>query len=403
MKNLQKLLAVCIVICVGFSGVLNFMSLSSKHVLASLIDDELYVNHNALITNTPSVWVFAEIINNSTKIFRNVTVTITFYDDKDEIISSSTKRVWLEFVLPYRRAPIAASITGEEARNFSRYEINIENYEVEQIEIERNLAVNVETAILSDTNATIACTVFNNGTKPIIELILLAIFYNENGIRCVEGFPVKLYEPLNPGKITETIYISSVFINNNSENVACIVTAEARAVKDPLNPKEKIYYAMDKEILFWLKGERRTIHYVYVDGKPFYIETYSNSSIHDLTFSRASKKIRFLVSGIVPETKGFCNITIPVDLLNGPYTVRIDDSTVLSNYNSKTNGTHNFVYVTYNHNLQTLTVEIIGPQEVDFRIVITIILAVCIIAIVILNTVRRKKLHRTKRKSVKNR
>jgi hypothetical protein len=357
--------------------------------------DALYIKDNALITDTPSVWVFAEVINNSTKIFRNVNVIITFYDNEGEIINALSKKVWLEYILPYRRAPVAASITDEEALRFNRYDVKIENYQVEQIEIEKNLIVNVESALLSENNVTIVCTVFNNGTTPMKDLVVNAIFYYEHGIRCTEGFSVKLTEPLNKGAVTEPIYINSIFVNSNLEKVACIVTAEARGSSDT---QETIYYAIDEEVLFWLKGEQRLIHYAYVDGKLFEIETYSNSSIHDLNFSKTSKKITFVASGIVQETAGFCNVTIPIELLNGPYTIRINDLTILSGYNPETNGTHNFVYITYNHDSTPVIVEIFGPQENDFRLTIIIIIILCVFAVAILGVITKKKLKRTHRR-----
>lgn len=404
MKKLQQLLAACLIVFMTFSNIINFVLPSQKLVVSALSNDELYLKHKALITDTPSVWVFGEVINNSTKVFRDVKITITFYDNKNELIENVTKNVWLKYILPHRRAPFAGSITEENAKNFinnpgSRYDVRIESYEEESIEIERNLVINIMAASLSDTNATVAFTVFNNGTKPITELNLIAIFYDENGTRCAEGLPIKLYEPLNPGQVTDPLYVSSVFINNNLVKEAiCIITGEALTQEDPLHPEQKKYYTTDTETLFWLKGERRIIHYAEVDGEPFYIETYSNSSVHDLMFLKTSRKITFKVSGIVPETKGFCNITIPIKLLNGPYTVKIDDTIALSNYNPLTNGTHNFVYITYNHNSESITVEIIGPQGLDFRIIIAISFIVCIVVIVTFRIHKNRKIRRSKRK-----
>jgi len=87
----------------------------------------------------------------------------------------------------------------------------------------------------------------------------------------------------------------------------------------------------------------------------------SNSTISNFNFTKEEKKISFMVEG-EPGTIGYCNITIPIELLGGPYTVTFDNETILQKYDAPTNGTHAFIYITYNHS--THTIEIIGTTVI---------------------------------------
>jgi len=383
-----------------FNSEVYLFSFTLQYASASRSPMPVYVKHNALITDTPSVWVFAEVINNSTKIVGNVTVRITFYDKDGKVIDSINKKTSLMYILPHRRAPVFASISGDIVRNFSRYEVKIESYQIEQnkIEIEKGIRINVEGALL-EKNGTIQCTVYNNGTKLITDLLVYAIFYDQNGIRCAEGkagrFPVE--NPLKPGGESQPIPITSIFVNSSLEKVVCILTAEARATDNPKNPQKYYYYETDREVLIWLKGEKTIIHQAVIDGKIFYIVTYTNSSVYDLVFSKTQRKITFKVDGIVPESTGSCNITIPTDLLKAPYTVKIDGEVVLNNYIPPTNATHNFVYLVYNHGSKTRVVEIIGVGGFDYRIIIVIgIGAILVIFVLVLWRKRPQKTRKRK-------
>jgi len=93
------------------------------------------------------------------------------------------------------------------------------------------------------------------------------------------------------------------------------------------------------------------------EGIEYYIVTESNSSIFShLNFTRDIKEISFSVAG--PEgTIGFCNVTIPKQLLYGdPWTVLIDGLPV--DFTQTENATHSMLYFTYTHS--THKVRIIG-------------------------------------------
>lgn len=95
-----------------------------------------------------------------------------------------------------------------------------------------------------------------------------------------------------------------------------------------------------------------------VGGVTFYVITNSTSIISNLSFNPPEKKLSFRTSG--PEGADvYCNITIPIKLLGGNYTVLFNGSPVVPDPQEATNGTHTFLY--FNYTLGTLdTVEIIG-------------------------------------------
>jgi len=82
----------------------------------------------------------------------------------------------------------------------------------------------------------------------------------------------------------------------------------------------------------------------------------SNSTVAQLNFNQSLAQISFEVSG---ETGiiGYCNVTIPKDLLKGPWTVEVDG--VTWSFTPSNNATHSFIYFTYTH-ASTLQVTIRG-------------------------------------------
>ncbi len=85
---------------------------------------------------------------------------------------------------------------------------------------------------------------------------------------------------------------------------------------------------------------------VVIGGFVFHVVVESNSTVSNFLFNQIEKKMSFNVSGET-GTKGFCNVTVPVDLLGGPYTVTFDSSPIIAE--ETTNGTHTFLYIIYTH------------------------------------------------------
>jgi hypothetical protein len=281
---------------------------------------------------------------------------------------------------------------------FARYETKIQSYENYSAGEEAGIVLDPDTiqGSLSSNNATISGMVINNGSTSIKAMQVIAIFYDENGIRAAEADTWRFEQPLEPGaEADEPFVIESIFVNNKLETVACILTAESIGGTAGTTT--------DKETLFMLKGTRKISHEVNADGHLFYVTTESNSTVKNMTFYGDSKTISFSIDGIA-DTTGFCNVTIPIALLEGPYTVEIDNSSIFEDYNPPTNETHAFIYLTYNHTSPHV-VEIIGTVafqatgwKFDPRIIVPLVLCFFVAAIVI---VIRQKTHRKPHKGGK--
>ena len=89
---------------------------------------------------------------------------------------------------------------------------------------------------------------------------------------------------------------------------------------------------------------------VTVGETDYVVTTVSNSTVSDLSFNETSKQLRFSVSG--PDgTTGFCNITVPAELMWGDFTLYLDDAALVEgvDYVESFNGTHYLFSVTYAH------------------------------------------------------
>lgn len=90
------------------------------------------------------------------------------------------------------------------------------------------------------------------------------------------------------------------------------------------------------------------------EGVIYPIVFLSNSSISEFHFNQSGMRISFNVSGPLATT-GFCNITIPKDLLSAnPWIVTVD-SNPPTTFIPTSNFSHSFLYFTYNHTNSSLT------------------------------------------------
>jgi len=95
-----------------------------------------------------------------------------------------------------------------------------------------------------------------------------------------------------------------------------------------------------------------------VGGITFYVLVNINSTVTELAFSSALKKISYEISG-ENGTLGVCFITIPIELLGGNYTVLFDGASVDPEY-PNSNSTHTTLFFTYTHPIHVVGIEIIG-------------------------------------------
>ena len=124
------------------------------------------------------------------------------------------------------------------------------------------------------------------------------------------------------------------------------------------------------------------------EGVSYPVVVESNSTVSNFTFNQPQARISFNVTGTV-GTHGYCNITIPISLLGGPYTVSFDGSIILEGYDAPTNGTHAYIYFTYTHSQHRI--EITGTTVIPEFPLTTIIPPLTLMAIT-LAILRRKGL-----------
>jgi endonuclease YncB( thermonuclease family) len=84
------------------------------------------------------------------------------------------------------------------------------------------------------------------------------------------------------------------------------------------------------------------------------IGIFSNSEISGFRFIPEEKSISFNASGAW-GTEGFCNITIPRALLDGPWNVYVDTKQIP--YIEVKNSTHSSIYITYSHSIRKIKIE----------------------------------------------
>jgi len=94
----------------------------------------------------------------------------------------------------------------------------------------------------------------------------------------------------------------------------------------------------------------------------FMVTVQSNSTVSNFAFNQPAKEISFNVTGEA-GTVGFCNVTIPKQLLLGePWTVLVDAQP--ATFTQTENDTHTMLYFTYGHSthrIQIIGTWVIGP------------------------------------------
>jgi hypothetical protein len=118
------------------------------------------------------------------------------------------------------------------------------------------------------------------------------------------------------------------------------------------------------------------------DGYAFNVTMLSNSTISNFDFDESVKQISFNVTGPAGKA-GYCNVTIPKDLLQGdPWTLLLNGTDWTSSCTVTENATHTFVYVPYTHS--TNTIQITGTwvvPEFSSAIMLPLLMIVSLIAL----------------------
>ena len=126
-------------------------------------------------------------------------------------------------------------------------------------------------------------------------------------------------------------------------------------------------------------------------GYPVFIS--SNSTVSHFTFNQPQKQISFNLTEL-SGTKGYCNITIPKDLLKGPWTYTMDGETPsFIDFSEDEDATHSFIYITYIH-ASTFRITIQGTwviPEFPSTIILPLFILVTLIATIIWKKKRKAK------------
>lgn len=130
------------------------------------------------------------------------------------------------------------------------------------------------------------------------------------------------------------------------------------------------------------------------DGYTFNITVAGNSTMSSFNFSETLKQISFNVTGPAGKT-GYCNVTIPKDLLQGePWTITIN-GVPITDFSKNENDTHSFIYFTYTH-ASTLYVTIQGTwviPEFPHILTLSVSMVFSIIAVILSKKAHRKSAH----------
>ncbi|MGQ9461229.1 MAG: hypothetical protein ACUVRA_08400 [Candidatus Bathyarchaeaceae archaeon] len=128
------------------------------------------------------------------------------------------------------------------------------------------------------------------------------------------------------------------------------------------------------------------------DGMSFNVDVISNSTVSGFQFNVDQKSVSFNVTGDYGTT-GFCRVTIPNDLLwvDDKWTITVGDQQI-TDYGIISDGDFTYIYFSYNHSTQTVTIE--GNHvipEFPSAIILPLFTILSMIAVVFTKKKRRKE------------
>ena len=101
-------------------------------------------------------------------------------------------------------------------------------------------------------------------------------------------------------------------------------------------------------------------HTIIAEGIDFHVITASSSTITNCQFNKDDKEFSFNVNESI-NSYGYCNVTIPNELLGGPFSITSNDLTV-NEVTSSGNSTHTWLHFTYPQNSNII--EITGTTAI---------------------------------------
>jgi parallel beta-helix repeat protein len=110
----------------------------------------------------------------------------------------------------------------------------------------------------------------------------------------------------------------------------------------------------------------------------FHVSVTSQSTLAAFSFNQTLRAIRFNVTGPISQL-GFCNVSIPLALLRGPYDLWADNAS--EPFLETSNSTHTFLHFSFNHTAKNILVE--GTEAIpEFRF-LAALLSLCIATAVV--------------------
>jgi hypothetical protein len=110
----------------------------------------------------------------------------------------------------------------------------------------------------------------------------------------------------------------------------------------------------------WTALETEETYWVNVGSESFAVKISCDSILSGFTFSTSEKMINFQLEGL-SGTAGYCNVSFPTKLLEGPYTILVNDSS--PTYLSETSNGETSLYFTFNFE-SACDVEIVGSSVI---------------------------------------
>ncbi|MGD2066349.1 MAG: NosD domain-containing protein [Candidatus Bathyarchaeota archaeon] len=138
-------------------------------------------------------------------------------------------------------------------------------------------------------------------------------------------------------------------------------------------------------------GTIESMFNVTTENATLYVGISSNSSISEFEFSQSSKQVSFNVTGLTGTT-GFCNITIPEDLLWGDFSLYLNGEPLIDgvDYTGTSNDTHNSFYIAYSHSSHKI--EITGTHVIP-EYYSLVVLSLLLTATSLIVTKRKRLFH----------
>jgi parallel beta-helix repeat protein len=117
----------------------------------------------------------------------------------------------------------------------------------------------------------------------------------------------------------------------------------------------------------------------------------SNSTVSKFRFVKAEKKITFDVGG-PSDTVGYCNVTIPKNLLrDNPWKILVNNTNIASQATIIENQTHTSIYFTYNHS--AYNIQIVGTwtvPEFSTTMILSLLMTFSTLAVIFIKRIGRQ-------------